>query len=351
MPAFVSPSTRSRARALLAGVLGLVAAVACGGVSGSSAGDGSPDAAALPAAKLALVAYSTPQEPYEKIFSAFQKTPQGRDITFSESYGASGDQSRAVESGLPADVVAFSLEPDMTRLVKDGLVAADWNADPYRGMVTDSVVVLTVRKGNPRHIRTWDDLLKPGVQVVTPNPFTSGGARWNVMAAYAARSGGGKDDAAGLAYLNQLFTHVVVQDTSSRNALQTFANGKGDVLISYQNEAVFAQQHGQALDYVVPDGDILIENPIAVTAKTKHPAQAKAFLDFLRTKTAQRIFADAGYRPVVSGVARPGEFKDPASLYTIEDLGGWTSVTRKFFDPQTGALVDVEKKLGVATKS
>jgi sulfate transport system substrate-binding protein len=335
-------------RALVVSALAVVAAAACGGVSSSAPPQAAPGA--LPAAKLALVAYSTPQQPYEKIFTAFQNTAQGRDITFSESYGASGDQSRAVDSGLPADIVAFSLEPDITRLVKDGIVAQDWNADQYRGFVTDSVVVLVVRKGNPKHIRTWDDLLKPGVEVLVPNPFTSGGARWDVMAAYAAKSAGGKNDAAGLGYLNQLFQHVAVQDTSSRNALQTFANGKGDVLISYQNEAVFAQQHGQALDYVVPDGNVLIQNPVAVTTKTKYPEQAKAFLAYLRTPAAQRIFADAGYRPVVSGVARPGQFKDPANLYTIAELGGWTSVNTKFFDPQTGALVDVEKKLGVATK-
>jgi sulfate/thiosulfate transport system substrate-binding protein len=340
---FICPTRRSYVRALLAGALGLVAAAACGGVAGG---------AASPApVRLALVAYSTPQQPYEKIFAAFQKTPAGASVTFSESYGASGDQSRAVDSGLPADVVAFSLDPDMTRLVKDGYVAPDWNADQYRGFVTNSVVALVVRKGNPRHIRTWDDLLRPGVEVLVPNPFTSGGARWDVMAAYAAKSGGGRDDAAGLVYLNQLFQHVVVQDTSSRNALQTFANGKGDVLISYQDEAVFAQQHGQPLDYVIPDGNILIQNPVAVTTKTKYPEQAKAFLDFLRTAAAQRIFADAGYRPVLRSVARRGEFRDPADLYTIEDVGGWTTANAKLFDPQTGALVGVEKKLGVATKS
>jgi sulfate transport system substrate-binding protein len=335
-------------RALVVSALGVVVAAACGGVSSSPPAAAAPGA--LPAAKLALVAYSTPQEPYEKISTAFQNTAPGGNITFSESYGASGDQSRAVDSGLPADVVAFSLEPDITRLVRDGIVARDWNADQYRGFVTDSVVVLVVRKGNPRHIRTWDDLLRPGVEVLVPNPFTSGGARWDVMAAYAAKSGGGKNDAAGLAYLNQLFPHVAVQDTSSRNALQTFANGKGDVLISYQNEAVFVQQKGQPLDYVIPDGNILIQMPVAVTTKTKYPEQAKAFLDFLHTQTAQRIFANAGYRPVVSGVARPGEFKDPANLYTIADFGGWTAVNTRFFDPKTGALVDVEKKLGAATK-
>ncbi|HXM56817.1 MAG TPA: sulfate ABC transporter substrate-binding protein [Candidatus Dormibacteraeota bacterium] len=341
----------SAIRGLAVSAFALVVALACGGAASSSApGSQDSDVPALPAAKLALVAYSTPQEPYEKIFTAFQKTPQGRNITFSESYGGSGDQSRAVDAGQPADLVAFSLEPDMTRLVKDGLVASDWNSDQYKGNITDSVVALVVRKGNPKHIRTWDDLLKRGVEVITPNPFTSGGARWNVLAGYVAKSDGGKDDAAGLAYLNQLFTHVAVQDSSARNALTTFANGKGDVLISYQNEAIFAQQHGQALDYVIPDGNILVENPVAVTAKTKYPEQAKAFLDFLHGRTAQRIFADAGYRPVASGVAKSGEFKDPARLYTITDIGGWTDVNKKFFDPATGALVDVEKKLGVATK-
>jgi sulfate/thiosulfate transport system substrate-binding protein len=327
-----------------------VVAFACGGVQSSSGPGADSSQPALPAAKLALVAYSTPQEAYEKIFTAFQKTPQGRNITFSESYGASGDQSRAVDAGLPADIVAFSLEPDMARLVKDGIVSPDWNGDKYKGIITDSVVALVVRKGNPKHIKGWDDLVKPGVQVITANPFTSGGARWNVLAAYAAKSNGGKDDAAGLAYLNALFPHVAVQDTSARNSLQTFANGKGDVLIAYQSEAVFAQQHGQPLDYVIPDQSMLIETPIAVTTRSKNPEQAKAFLDFLHTRTAQRIFADAGYRPVVEGVARPGEFKDPAKLYTIQDVGGWTDAAKKFFDPNTGALLDVERKLGVATK-
>jgi len=326
-------------------------AAACGGDDDDSAASGDTSSAASGAkVQLALVAYSTPQEAYEAIIKAFQKTPAGKNVSFTTSYGASGDQSRAVANGLKADVVAFSLAPDITRLVKANLVAKDWNSNQYKGMVTDSVVVIGTRKGNPKNIKTWDDLIKSGVEVISPNPFTSGGARWNVLAAYAAKSGGGKDDAAGLAYLNQLFPHVAVQDTSARNSLQTFANGKGDVLIAYQNEAIFAQQHGQPLDYVIPDQSILIENPVAVTVRTKYPEQAKAFLAFLHSKTAQRIFADAGYRPVVSGVARPGEFKDPAQLYTIDDVGGWTDAAKKFFDPQTGALLGVERKLGVATK-
>lgn len=304
----------------------------------------------LPAAQLSLVAYSTPQAAYDQIIKAFQATPQGKNITFTESFGASGDQSRAVESGLAADIVAFSLAPDMTRLVKDGIVGADWNAGEHKGMVTDSVVALVVRKGNPKHITSWADLTKPGVQVITPNPFTSGGARWNVMAAYGANSNKGASETAGVAYLDALFHNVAVQDSSARAQLQTFVGGKGDVMIDYENDAIFAQQHGQAVDYVIPDQTILIENPVAVTAKSAHPAQAKAFLDFLYSPAAQGIFAKNGYRPVVQGAAAAGEFKSPPGLFTIADLGGWTAVNTKFFDPTSSVMATIENKLGVPTK-
>jgi len=318
--------------------------------SASATAPAGADTTPLPAAKLSLVAYSTPQAAYEQLIKAFQATPQGKNITFTTSFGASGDQSRAVEAGLNADIVAFSLEPDITRLVKDKLVAADWNSDQYKGMITDSVASFVVRKGNPKAIKTWNDLIKPGIEVITPNPFTSGGARWNILAGYGAKSQVGKDEAAGVDYLKQLFQHVPVQDDSGRKALQTFVGGKGDVAISYENEAIFAQQNKQPVDYVIPDDTILIENPIAVTANSKNPVQAKAFLAWLHTPEAQRIFADNGYRPVVPGVAKPDEFPKPAGLFTIADLGGWPTVTTKFFDPEKGVLVEVEQKLGVPTK-
>jgi len=343
----------------LVAVGAVVAVAACGSSKGSSkkasssapaSSSGSAAAAPLPAANLSLVAYSTPQAAYDDIIKAFKATPQGRNITFSESFGASGDQSRAVESGLAADVVAFSLAPDMTRLVKDGLVAADWDSGPYKGNVTDSVVVIATRKGNPKNIRTWADLTKAGVQVITPNPFTSGGARWNVMAAYGAASDRGKNDAAGVSYLGDLFKNVPVQDNSARASLTTFTSGKGDAMIAYENDAIFAQQHGQALDYVIPDQTILIENPVAVTSTSQHPEQAKAFLAFLFTDAAQKIFAKNGYRPVVNGVATSGQFKNPPGLFTIADLGGWTTVNTKFFDANNGVMAAVESRLGVATK-
>jgi sulfate/thiosulfate transport system substrate-binding protein len=325
--------------------LGLLAAgavllTACGNGSTGAAGSG-------PKVQLALVAYSTPQAAYTQLIKAFQKTPAGQNITFTQSYGASGDQSRAVAAGLPADIVNFSLEPDMTRLVKANLVAASWNKGPYQGMITNSVVVIGTRKGNPKNITTWTDLTKPGVEVVTPNPFTSGGARWNIMAAYGAASNNGADKAAGVAYLQSLFANVPVQDSSARKTLQTFVSGKGDAFLSYESEAIFAQHNNQAVDYTVPDTTILIQNPIAITSTSKHPQQAQAFLDFLYSPAGQQIWANNGYRPVVPGVAT-GKFPTPAHLFTIADLGGWTAVTKEFFDTTSGVMADVERHNGVS---
>jgi sulfate/thiosulfate transport system substrate-binding protein len=303
------------------------------------------------ATTLTLVAYSTPKEAYQALIAAFQKTEAGKGVGFTQSYGASGEQSRAVASGLKADVVAFSLAPDMSRLVKANLVAADWAKDRFGGMVTDSVVVLVVRRGNPKGIRTWDDLVKPGVDVVTPNPFTSGGARWNVLAAYGARIEQGRSPAEAEQYLRQLFRHVSVQDKSAREALQTFSGGKGDVMIAYENEAITAEQKHLAVDYVVPDQTILIENPVAVVTSSKHQEKARAFVDFLHSPEAQRIFAEKGYRPVLGSALRAAGYPTPSGLFKIGDVGGWTEVSKTFFDPDTGIMAKVEAELGVSTAS
>src|SRR5919108_1399652 len=310
-------------------------------------GDGDDEAAAGGGGdtKLSLVAYSTPREAYEEIVPAFQKTAAGAGVRFDQSYGSSGEQSRAVEAGLPADVVEFSLAPDMDRLVEAGLVAEDWADGEHKGIVTDSVVVLAVRKGNPKDIHGWDDLLRDDVEVITPNPFTSGGARWNIVAAYGAQLEQGKSDQEAVEYLEELFTHVPVQDKSARESLQTFSGGKGDVLIAYENEAIFALESGEELDYVVPDQTILIENPVAVT--TDAPAQAQAFVDFLFTPTAQKIFGEKGYRPVDETVASQFDFPTPPKLFTIDDLGGWSAVSEKFFDREQGIMADIEQGLGV----
>ena len=247
-------------------------------------------------------------------------------------------------------MVTLALEPDMTKLVDVGLVAKDWNADEHKGMITNSVVVFITRKGNPKSIRTWDDLIKPGVEVIEPNPFTSGGAKWNIMAAYGAQLNAGKTPEQANAYLLELFRHVPVQDKSAREALQTFIGGKGDVMLAYENEAINAQQKEQPVDYVVPDDTILIENPIAVATRSRNATAATAFVDFLRSEQAQRMYAERGYRPVNQAAAAGADFPEPAGLFTIEDLGGWETVATEFFDPAEGLIAEIEADLGVATE-
>jgi sulfate/thiosulfate-binding protein len=326
--------------------LAALAAAGCGGSSTASDGGGGGDGT-----KLTLVAYSTPEEAYKELIPAFNKTSEGKGVSFDQSYAASGEQSRAVEGGLPADVVEFSLQPDITRLVDAGLVDADWNRNEHDGFVTDSVVAFLVRKGNPKNIKTWDDLVKPDVEVLEPNPFTSGGAKWNIMAAYGAQLEQGKSPAQAKDYLAELFKHVPVLDKSAREALQTFSSGKGDVLLGYENEAILAQEQGEEVDYVIPDETILIENPIAVVNESKQPEKAQAFVDFLYTKEAQEIFAGKGYRPVVKGAAAADEFPTPANLFEIGKFGGWDKVNDEFFDPESGIVAEIFQSQGKSTAS
>lgn len=297
---------------------------------------------------LTLVAYSTPQGAFAALIPAFQATSEGKGVSFSQSYGPSGEQSRSVASGLKADVVNFSLEPDVTKLVKAGLVSSSWNQNATHGFVTDSVAVIIVRKGNPKHIAGWNDLVKPGVQVLTPNPFTSGSARWNIMAAYGAQLKEGKTAAQAQAYLRQLFSHVVSQDSSARNALQTFLAGRGDALIDYENEAISDQKKGSPIEYVVPADTILIQNPIAVVNKGDS-ARAQKFVSYLTSPAGQAIWVQKGYRPVISGVRGAEKFPTPSGLFTIDTLGGWSTVTKQFFDPETGSVAKIEQSLGVST--
>jgi sulfate/thiosulfate transport system substrate-binding protein len=316
-------------------VLALI--VGCGGVS--ETGDGST---------LTLVAYSTPREVYAELTKDFPKTDAGTGVSFDESYGSSGEQSRAVESGLPADVVAFSLAPDVDRLVEAGLVEERWDKDEYGGMVTSSVVVFAVRKNNPMGIETWDDLVKDGVEVIEPNPFTSGGARWNVMAAYGAQLKQGKTHEQAVDFLEELFKHVSVQDKSARESLQTFAGGKGDVLLAYENEAILAKEKGVELDFVVPQQTILIENPVAVVSEGGNAEKAKAFVDYIRSPAAQRVFGKAGYRPVNESLTDEFQFPMPVDLFTIEDVGGWDEVQKRFFDREDGIMTAIQRDVGAA---
>jgi sulfate/thiosulfate transport system substrate-binding protein len=348
-----------RYRSGVAASIVAAAALALSGCGGSSDAATNPDGSGSSAggdagAQLALVGYSTPKKAYDALTTAFGRTSQGKGVTFNQSFGASGSQSRAVDSGQAADVVAFSTAPDMTRLVKDNIVSGSWDANPQRGMSSDSVVVFVVRKGNPKHIAGWDDLIKPGVDVITPNPSTSGSARWNILAGYGAQLKDGKSPAEALAYVKRLLTkNVSVQDSSASSALQTFTSGKGDVLLDYESDAIAAQQAGDQIQYVIPKQTILIETPIAATVKSSHPTQAKAFLNWQWSAAGQTIWAQQGYRPVLASVAKKfaGKFPTPPRLFTIASLGGWKKVKSEFFDPASGSVTKIEQAAGVPTAS
>jgi sulfate/thiosulfate-binding protein len=358
-------TTRGRRKARRAGGLSAVATVAaaataaavlagCGGSSDTtSSASSTKSAPSKSGVQLALVAYSTPSSAYAKLISAYEQTPAGKGVSFTTSFGPSGTQSRAVAAGQPADVVNFSLTPDVTRLVKAGLVAKSWDSGPTKGIVTDSVVAFGVRPGNPKHITSWADLIKPGVKVITPNPFTSGASRWNIVAAYGAQLKLGKTPAQADAYLQALLKNVVAQPSAASAALQTFASGEGDVVLDYEDDLIHAKKKGITLDYVIPPQTVLIENPIAVTVKSAHAAQAQAFVNWLESPAGQALWAKEGYRPVLPSVAAQykSSFAQPAKLFNIGYLGGWTSVTSKFFDPTGGIVTKLEQKQGVSTAS
>jgi sulfate/thiosulfate-binding protein len=294
---------------------------------------------------LSLVAYSTPKVPFGQLISGFQKTPAGADVKFSQSYGASTDQARAIVQGLPTDVIQLSLAADMQLLVDAKLISKNWNHTKYNGMVTDSLVTFLVRKGNPKNIKTWSDLTKPGIGIVQPNPVSSGGARWDVMAAYGQALAQKKTPAQATTYLKAYYKNIVSQDKSGRDALNTFLSGKGDVLIGYESEALPAIAAGNPVELIRPSYTLLIQNPVAVSGATQNPTQAKAFVQYLLTPEAQTIWAQDGYRPVDPTVFSKFKksFPTPHGVFKITDfgLGGWNAVTKKFFDPSNGIVTKI----------
>ncbi|MGX9792423.1 sulfate ABC transporter substrate-binding protein [Mycobacterium sp. MMS18-G62] len=317
---------------------------ACGGGSSDVAGGSQQPAAET---TLTLVAYAVPEPGWSKIIPAFAATPEGKGVAVTTSYGASGDQSRAVVDGKPADIVNFSVEPDVTRLVKANKVAKDWNADATKGIPFGSVVSLVVRKGNPKNIKDWDDLLKPGIEVVTPSPLSSGSAKWNLLAPYAAKSDGGKDQQAGLDYITKLVTeHVKTRPGSGREATDVFLQGTGDVLISYENEAINVERQGKPVEHLNPPQTFKIENPVAVVTSSAHLDKATALKNYLFTKEGQKIWAQAGFRPVDPSVAQDFavDFPVPQKLWTIADLGGWSAVDPALFDKDNGSITKIYKQ-------
>ena len=299
---------------------------------------------------LAVAAYSIPTGVFPKLEAAYQGTAAGNGVKFSNSFAASEVQSKAVAAGLPADVVNFSISTDLDRLVGAKLVDKTWASNKYHGIVSKSVVVFVLRNGNPKHIKTWDDLVKPGVDVVFPNPFSSGGARWDIMAAYGAMKREGKTNKQAVAYLQQLFKHNVSQDTSGRNALNTFLAGKGDVLLTYESDAKNAQAQGKPVFYAIPKATLQIETPLAAV-NTGNKPEATKFVNWLYTPAAQTIWADNGFRPVDVNVLRKykKQFPPRPQLFKIGYVGGWNKVNTQFFDPTNGIISKIEQSLGVST--
>ena len=336
---FVNARSKQWTISLAAAVL-LLAAV-LGGCSGSS----SPSSNRV---VLVLGGYTTPREVYGKAiipaFKEYWKQKTGQDVEFRESYQGSGAQSRAIIGGFEADIAALSLEDDINRIAQAGLITHDWKAQPNNGIVSTSIVVIAVRDGNPKGIKDWADLAAPGLNVLTPDPKTSGGAQWNVNAIYGAAlrgyAGVPKDDrAAAQQFLESVFRNVSVMDKGARESLTTFEKGVGDAAITYENEVIVARQAGLRYDYVVPRSTILIQNPVALVDKNvdKHGVRpaAEAFVSFLWGDEAQRAFAKYGLRPVDQAIAAETTSQLPhvEDLWTIEFLGGWKSVATDLYGP------------------
>ncbi|WP_243697306.1 sulfate ABC transporter substrate-binding protein [Aeromicrobium phragmitis] len=334
--------------AALALAAALSATAACAPSGAGSGGDGP---------SLSLVGFAVPKAGNNAVQQAFAGTEEGAGVTWRESYGASGDQSRAVVSGLDADYVHFSVTPDVTRLVDAGLIDQTWDDGPNKGVVTDSVVVLVVREGNPKDIRGWDDLARHDVGVVTPNPGSSGAARWNILGAWQHVIAQGGSEAEAEEFLASVLANVEAFPGSGRDATQAFQSGTGDVLISYENEAILARQSGEPIEYVVPSDTLLIENPAAVL-KDADPA-AQAFLDFVLSPQGQAAYVEKGFRPLrtvdgvklteVDGAMDPAHpFPEVETLSTIDDdLGGWDAVNRKFFDETDGIITRLQAAAGL----
>jgi len=345
---------QKRWRAALVGLATLgVIATGCGGDDGEGGSSGGSGGRTT----LSIVGFAVPEAANKAIAAAWNKTEAGEGVSFKTSYGASGDQSRAVVNGLDADYVHFSVTSDVTRLVDAGLVAEDWDDGPTKGIVSSSIVVFAVREGNPKGIESWDDLIQPGVEIVTPNPASSGAARWNALAAYGQAIANGASEAEAEEYLSAFFDNVVALPGSGRDATTAFLGGTGDVLMAYENEAILARQSGEdGFEYIIPDTTMLIENPGAVLIDADPKAQE--WLDFVLSVDGQREFALKGFRPVIDGVDvdEVEGANDPSNPYpevphllTVEkDFESWSALSKKFFDENDGIVTKILASAGKA---
>jgi sulfate/thiosulfate transport system substrate-binding protein len=336
-----------RAAVIVAGLAlsstGLVAAA-------SSAG-----AQSEPSGNVTVVGYSVVGPAYQALEAAFQKTATGAAVTFTNTFGSSGTESKAVAAGLPADIVNFSTSTDMTRLVPK-FVASTWNQNADKGFVTDSVVAFGVPAGNPEHIKTWTDLLKKSVRIFTPNPYSSGSAQWNIMAMFGAVKQQGGKLTAQTNFVRQVLAKSVTQDANAATELQDFltdsASNKNDVLLDYEDDLFEAQQAGDPITIVIPPQSILIQNPIAVTTNSKNPTAANAFLSYLLSAAGQKVWGSLGYRPVDRAVIKDLRVTFPVpkkGTYDINWFGGWGSVANNYFGIPNGIVTKIESSLNQST--
>jgi sulfate/thiosulfate transport system substrate-binding protein len=302
-----------------------------------------------------LVAYSTPKPVLAKLISRFGHQPAGQGVTFSQSYGPSGSQAKAIAAGLPTDIAFLSTGLDIDTVVDAGLIAKNWTSAPQGGIAADSVVAFVVRPGNPKHIHSWKDLTKPGVQIVTPDPFPSGSAKWNVLAAYGQARKSGMNNKQAIQFVTKLFKHVVSQPSSGSSAASAFFAGQGDVLITYESEAYAAFAAGEQGTLIVPKPTMLIQLPM-VTTKSASSA-AKAFIKYVHAPKQQKIFAANGYRPVIRSVLKSPDLAswrkkyNTGPTFNIRDklFGGWLKVNRVWFDLDSGRMVSIERAVGGPT--
>ncbi|MBD2211842.1 sulfate ABC transporter substrate-binding protein [Nostoc linckia FACHB-104] len=339
----------------LVGTILSVALAACSGGNGNNSATETPAASNVAANKqnveVTLVSFAVTKAAHEAIIPKFVekwKQEHNQTVTFKQSYGGSGSQTRAVIDGLEADVVHLALAADTQKIEKAGLIQAGWEKEvPNDGIVSKSVAALVTRPGNPKGIQTWTDLAKDGVKLITADPKTSGVARWNFLALWNSVIKTGGDDAKALDFVTKVYKNVPILTKDAREATDAFfKQGQGDALINYENEIVLAEQKGEKVTSIIPDVNISIDNPVAVVDKNvdKHGNRevAEAFVKYLYTPEAQQEFAKLGFRPVDETVANTKEVADKfpkvKTLGTVKDFGGWDAINKKFF--ADGAIFD-----------
>ncbi|MEH2063451.1 MAG: sulfate ABC transporter substrate-binding protein [Nostoc sp.] len=331
----------------LVGISVSLVMTACSGVNVDKTGD--TKATSVGDVKLTFVSYSVTKDAYEQIIPKFVdkwKKEHNQNLTFTQSYDGSGSQTLNVIDGLEADVVHLSLALDIEKLVQKGFIQPAWEKEaPNNAIVTQSVVAIATREGNPKNIKTWSDLARPGVSVITANPKTSGGARWNFLSLWGFATKTSNNESQALDFISKVYKNVPLQPKTAHNASELFfKQGQSDALLNYENEMILSKQKGEKFSYVVPDVNISIENPIAVVDKNveQHATRkvAEAFVQYLYTPEVQREFAKIGFRPVDTAIAKQlsSDFPQIKTLLKVQDLGGWNSIGQKFFSE--GAIFD-----------